>query len=146
MSPEPLLVGDDKGKPTSIGWHASPKSTMRPFGWTQVGRGLRSMRRHFNVDLTNERSFWTLAEGRESSDGPMIHHWWSSQPDRKLRTVAQSPQNRHASCLRCLLLSMTRRIRRLGVSAQGCTLSSLAGQQVSGVTKEQALTVILTMQ
>ena len=27
---------------------------------TQVGKGFRSTRRHFNVDLTNERSFWTL--------------------------------------------------------------------------------------
>ena len=48
---------------TSIGWHASPRSTTRPFGWTQLGSGLRSMRRHFSVDLTNDTSFWTLCTG-----------------------------------------------------------------------------------
>jgi len=54
------LVDGDGGTRTSIGWHASPNSTKRPFGWTQVGSCLRSMRRHFSVDLTSARSFWTL--------------------------------------------------------------------------------------
>src|SRR5216683_2491330 len=43
-----------------MGWHASPKSARRPFEWTQLDRGFRSIRRHLNVDLTDDRSFWTL--------------------------------------------------------------------------------------
>jgi hypothetical protein len=42
------------------------------------------------------------------------------------RTVAQSPQNRHASCPRCLPLSTIRRIHRRGGLVLSYTLSSRA--------------------
>jgi len=50
--------------------------------------------------------------------------------------VAQSPQNRQTSCRRCLLLSMTLQIRRQGGAKPGCSLSSLADDQMS-VTKQK---------
>ena len=120
---------------TSIGWHASPRSTTRPFGWTQLGSGLRSMRRHFSVDLTNDMSFWTLWTGS----------WIFRAAPEKLRTVAQNPQNRRASCLRCLLPSTTRRTRRLGGATPCCIPSLLAGadkkirSQTLGGGKEKLL-------
>jgi hypothetical protein len=100
---------------TSIGWHASPKSTTRPFGWTQVESGLRSMRRHFSVDLTNDRSFWTLRWQRDES----ILLCVQLSQSQTLRTAAQNQQNPRASCLRCLLPSMTQQIHCLGGLTRG---------------------------
>jgi hypothetical protein len=44
--------------------------------------------------------------------------------------MAQSPQNLHASYLRCLPLSTIQRIRRRGGSEPGCTLSSRATKRL----------------
>jgi len=63
---------------------------------------------------------------------------------RALRTVAQSPQNRHASCHRCPLLSTTLRIRRLDGATRGCTLSSLADDQHVRYRKRGASVVTMT--
>src|SRR5260221_105411 len=68
------------------------------------------------LPIVIEYACWTgVAGGRQSPQG--------------LRTVAQSRQNRRASCLRYLLLSMTLQIRRQDGATPDCTLSSLAGDQ-----------------
>ena len=87
---------DDVGH-TSIGWHASPRSTTRPFGWTQFDSGSRSMRRHFSVDLTNDMSFWTLWTGSWIVRGQLSTAYRGSKSAKSARILSPLPSSVHDS-------------------------------------------------